>query len=103
MANELAAKFYLNWGKEKLAMVYMQEACYCYARWGAKAKTEQLENTYPNLLQPILEATGSNLTPMATLATVVTPSISTHTSTSSTSGNRSSASSINNCWIFQRF
>ncbi|MDT9177414.1 MAG: AAA family ATPase [Limnospira sp. PMC 1291.21] len=97
LANELAAKFYLNWGKEKLAMVYMQEAYYCYARWGAKAKTEQLENTYPNLLKPILEATGSNLTPMATLATVVTPSISTHTSTSS---NRSSGSSINNLLDF---
>ena len=100
LANELAAKFYLNWGKEKVAMVYMQEAYYCYARWGAKAKTDQLENTYPNLLEPILEATGSNLTPMATLATVVTPSISTHTSTSSTSSNRSSGSSINNLLDF---
>lgn len=97
LANELAAKFYLNWGKEKLAMVYMREAYYCYARWGAKAKTDQLENTYPNLLQPILAATGANLNPMATLATVVTPSISSNTSTSS---NRSSASSINNLLDF---
>jgi tetratricopeptide (TPR) repeat protein len=26
LANELAAKFYLNWGKEKIAKVYLQEA-----------------------------------------------------------------------------
>ena len=40
LANELAAKFYLEWGKEKVAAGYMQEAYYCYARWGAKAKID---------------------------------------------------------------
>ena len=55
LANELAAKFYLNWDKEKLAAVYMQEAYYCYARWGAKAKTDDLEKHYPQLLAPILK------------------------------------------------
>ena len=38
LANELAAKCYLAWGKEKVAASYMQEAYYCYSRWGAKAK-----------------------------------------------------------------
>ncbi|NET29226.1 ATP-binding protein, partial [Okeania sp. SIO1I7] len=47
-------KFYLDWGKEKIAATYMQEAYYCYARWGAKAKTDQLEQKYPQLLAPIL-------------------------------------------------
>ncbi len=60
LANELAAKFYLNWGKEKIAAVYMQEAYYCYARWGAKAKTDDLEIRYPQLLAPILQQTRSS-------------------------------------------
>ncbi|NEP80285.1 MAG: GAF domain-containing protein, partial [Okeania sp. SIO3B3] len=55
LANELAAKFYLDWSKEKVASGYMQEAYYCYARWGAKAKTDELEKLYPQLLQPILQ------------------------------------------------
>ena len=55
LGNELAAKFYLNWGKEKIAATYMQESYYCYARWGAKAKTDLLEEKYPQLLTPILQ------------------------------------------------
>ena len=54
LANELAAKFYLGWGKEKVAAGYMQEAYYGYAHWGAKAKTDDLEQRYPQLLRPIL-------------------------------------------------
>ncbi len=55
LGNELAAKFHLNWGKEKIAAVYMQEAYYCYAHWGAKAKVEQLQKDYSQLLTPILQ------------------------------------------------
>ena len=55
LANELAAKFYLDWGKETIAEAYMQKAYYGYARWGAKAKTDQLEEKYPQLLAPILQ------------------------------------------------
>ncbi|XZN89549.1 MAG: AAA family ATPase [Microcoleus sp.] len=54
LANELAAKFYLTWGKEKIAQVYLTDAYYAYARWGAKAKVEDLEKRYPQLLAPIL-------------------------------------------------
>ncbi len=54
LANELAAKFYLEWGKEKIAQVYLTDAYYAYARWGAKAKVEDLEKRYPHLLAPIL-------------------------------------------------
>ena len=60
LSNELAAKFYLDWDKEKIAQVYMQEAYYCYARWGAKAKTEDLEKRYPQLLIPILQGQLNN-------------------------------------------
>jgi len=35
LANELASKFYLSWGKEKIAALYMQAAYYCYSRWCA--------------------------------------------------------------------
>ncbi|MEG4121822.1 ATP-binding protein, partial [Microcoleus sp. N9_B4] len=55
LANELAAKFYLDWGKEKVAIAYITEAYYCYARWGAKAKVTDLEQRYPQLLAPILQ------------------------------------------------
>jgi signal transduction histidine kinase len=54
LANEVAARFYLDWGKEKVAQVYMTEAYYCYARWGAKAKVLDLEKRYPQLLAAIL-------------------------------------------------
>ncbi len=59
LANELAAKFYLDWGKEKIAAIYMQEAYYCYARWGSKAKTNDLEKRYPQLLAAILQTQNS--------------------------------------------
>lgn len=56
LANELAAQFYLQWGKPKVAASYLQEAYYCYARWGAQAKVTDLETRYPDLLRPILQA-----------------------------------------------
>ena len=90
LANELAAKFYLEWGKEKVAAGYMQEAYYCYARWGAKAKTDHLEQNYPNLLQPILRQAAQTLNPLETLSTLSQSNISldnftitSHTSSSS--------------------
>jgi predicted ATPase/signal transduction histidine kinase/tRNA A-37 threonylcarbamoyl transferase component Bud32 len=50
LAYELAAKFYLNRGRLKFAQTYMKEAHYAYTRWGAKAKIEDLEIKYPQLL-----------------------------------------------------
>ncbi|BAY11779.1 trifunctional serine/threonine-protein kinase/ATP-binding protein/sensor histidine kinase [Calothrix sp. NIES-2098] len=57
LANELTAKFYLEWGKEKIAATYMQEAYYCYSRWGSLAKVLDLEKHYSQLLTPILQQT----------------------------------------------
>ncbi|MEH2147316.1 trifunctional serine/threonine-protein kinase/ATP-binding protein/sensor histidine kinase [Nostoc sp.] len=54
LANELAAKFYLEWGKERIAQEYLINAYYCYTHWGAKAKVDDLEQRYPQLLAPIL-------------------------------------------------
>lgn len=53
LANELAAKFYLSWGKETIAHAYMIEAHYCYLRWGATTKVKQLEAEYPKLCQSL--------------------------------------------------
>ncbi|WP_392533751.1 AAA family ATPase [Nostoc sp. C117] len=86
LANELAGKFYLNWGKEKVAQGYMQEAYYCYARWGAKAKVADLERRYPQLLAPILQQTH---TPFSTTDTIFSASI---TSTNSPTSHNSSIS-----------
>ena len=55
LANELAAKFYLEWGKEKIAQDYLTHAYYGYVHWGAKTKVQDLEHHYPNLLAPILQ------------------------------------------------
>ncbi|MEM1170309.1 MAG: AAA family ATPase [Cyanobacteria bacterium P01_H01_bin.35] len=80
LANELAAKFYLNCGKEKIACIYMQEAYYCYARWGAKAKTEDLEKRYPHLLAPIVKRPKLTLTSSATFTNLTQGTLSqTHT------------------------
>ena len=54
IAHECAAQFYLAWGKEKIAVVYLQDAYDCYARSGAKSKTASLEQQYPQLLTSIL-------------------------------------------------
>ena len=88
LANELFAKFYLDWGREKEASVYMQEAYYCYARWGAKAKTKDIEKHYPHLLQPILQQSSQSLSYSETLTvnTVSNVSLQTLKTTSPSSG-----------------
>ena len=82
LANELTAKLYLDWEKETVAAVYMQNAYYCYARWGAKAKIDRLEEQYPHLLAPILQKSEPLLTPSQTLNTSQSHRISTTTATS---------------------
>ncbi|MBD2678662.1 MULTISPECIES: AAA family ATPase [Nostoc] len=84
LANELAAKFYLDWGKGRIAQEYMTEAYYGYARWGAKAKVADLEKRYPQLLAPILQQTRSPLSTSETIFNLGTvTSISSATSSSS--------------------
>ncbi|MEH2084698.1 MAG: AAA family ATPase [Nostoc sp.] len=69
LAYELAAKFYLARGREKFAQIYMKEAHYCYQRWGATAKVNDLETRYPQFFPnslaiantPIRTTTGTTL------------------------------------------
>jgi PAS domain S-box-containing protein len=49
IANELAARFYVARGFEKIAYAYLRDARYGYLRWGADAKVRQLERVYPRL------------------------------------------------------
>jgi len=80
LAHELAAKFYLEWGKEKIATVYLTDAYYAYARWGALAKVADLEKRYPQLLAPILNhkntITTSQTMARITAATITSSSYS---------------------------
>ena len=50
LAYELAAKFYLSWGKQSIAKTYMTDAYYAYMRWGAIAKVKDLESKYSHLI-----------------------------------------------------
>ena len=53
LANELAAKCCLAQGQQKFAQLYLTDAYYNYAHWGAKAKLDDLEAKYPQLLEAI--------------------------------------------------
>ncbi|MGI0490343.1 AAA family ATPase [Alkalinema pantanalense CENA528] len=90
LANELAAKFYLNWGKDKVAAGYLQEAYYCYARWGAQAKVADLEIRYPHLLHPILEPPDPSTHRLNPLMTIAPVNVTVHSHY-----RKSSSSSIN--------
>ncbi|MFB8796507.1 MAG: AAA family ATPase [Microcoleus sp.] len=76
LANELVAKFYLAQGKEKFALVHLQEAYYCYSRWGATAKVKDLEKRYPQLV-----AKSSGITKITTA-----PGKTTRSTTNKSSG-----------------
>jgi predicted ATPase/signal transduction histidine kinase len=89
LANELAAKFYLDWGRQRIASDYMIEAYYSYARWGAKAKVAELERRYPQLLASILQ---QNRTAFSVNETVFATGTVTSTSSSSSSSSSSSVS-----------
>ncbi|GAA4837527.1 hypothetical protein GCM10023310_13850 [Paenibacillus vulneris] len=48
---ELAAKYHLHKGRERIALGYMQEAYELYGVWGAEAKRYRLRAQYPQWLQ----------------------------------------------------
>ncbi|WP_226594206.1 ATP-binding protein, partial [Microseira wollei] len=87
LANELAAKFYLDWGKEKIAQEYLINAYYGYAHWGALAKVQDLEHRYPQLLAPIFLQQQQ-----VALSATETVSATTSLATSQASGTQSSSS-----------
>lgn len=50
LAYELAAEFYLSLERIEIAQTYMTKAHYCYLRWEATAKVQDLEFRYPQLI-----------------------------------------------------
>jgi predicted ATPase/class 3 adenylate cyclase len=50
LANELAARFYLEKGQPQFATVCVQDSYYAYLRWGALARAKDLEVHYPDIL-----------------------------------------------------
>jgi PAS domain S-box-containing protein len=49
IANELYARFWMEKGKEEFAKLYLTKTHYCYNKWGARRKVEELEKEYPQL------------------------------------------------------
>ncbi len=49
LANELAAQFYSEIGKQKYSKAYLFDAHMCYEKWGATAKVNEIEKLYPHL------------------------------------------------------
>ncbi len=68
LANELAAGFYQERGKEQLAQAHMQAAHAGYLRWGAAAKAAQLEQRHARWLAP--DTAGRRAGPYTTSHTV---------------------------------
>jgi predicted ATPase/signal transduction histidine kinase len=82
LANELAAKFWLQCRKTKIAHLFITEAHYSYQKWGAIAKVKQLETYYSQLLvQKTTPIKPINLTQTATILS------SSHASRSNSSSN----------------
>ncbi|MCP4136330.1 MAG: AAA family ATPase [bacterium] len=52
LSGELAAEFYFAQGKKRIGRMYLREAYLSYARWGAIAKLQQLDERFPGLLSP---------------------------------------------------
>ena len=45
VANEAAARFYVQRGLRKIARMYLRDARHCYLRWGADGKVRQLDES----------------------------------------------------------
>ncbi|NEO39727.1 MAG: AAA family ATPase [Moorea sp. SIOASIH] len=84
LGNELAAKFYWEWGKETIAQAYLTRAYYGYSHWGAKAKVEDLEIRYPQFLGSILSQKTINISTAETITNLTTQGVNSTTTNAST-------------------
>ncbi|MDM8558858.1 AAA family ATPase [Candidatus Parabeggiatoa sp. HSG14] len=81
LANELAAKFWLEKGKHEFARLYITKAYYGYQLWGAKYKANDLETKYPQLLDTTTQTPERLMSDVPTRSTLMA-SISTLLQTS---------------------
>jgi predicted ATPase/signal transduction histidine kinase/tRNA A-37 threonylcarbamoyl transferase component Bud32 len=58
---ELAAQFYLSHELEIVTQAYMNEAYYCYQKWGAWSKVKDLELRYPSLFSIRIDETRNHI------------------------------------------
>ncbi|MEW5856020.1 MAG: AAA family ATPase [Cyanobacteriota bacterium] len=79
LAYELAAKFYLSWGKETIAQLYLHKAHYAYQVWGAQRKVEDLEEKYPQLIAGL---SANSVSQSTVNKTTQTPTTTSHFRTS---------------------
>ncbi|WP_160689285.1 diguanylate cyclase [Clostridium sp. C2-6-12] len=49
LSNELAAKYYLSLENKRIAKMYFEQSIYCYNLWGAKAKSNNIIQSYSNI------------------------------------------------------
>lgn len=61
LASERAAQFFFSIKREKFAKPYLKEAHYYYTIWGAKLKTDRLEELYPWLKRVERESLAKRL------------------------------------------
>ena len=64
IANELAGRFYLKLGRDKVARTYLREARHAYLSWGADAVVARMDDEYPELA---FGATGPGTSSMLAL------------------------------------
>lgn len=80
IANERAAKFWLQRHKLEFAQIHLVRAWYGYQEWGAIAKTKQLQQRHSTLLNPIFNTTSPQpnlLTESLNLSAANNPILST--------------------------
>ncbi|NER36265.1 MAG: AAA family ATPase [Oscillatoria sp. SIO1A7] len=80
---ELTAEFYLEQEMPEIAQIYLADAYYAYARWGAKAKVEDLEQRYRQLLAPVLKKEKTNISANRTVSQMVSTNVTSSSSRAS--------------------
>ncbi len=71
VADELAAAFYLTYGDQTASRIHLREAHAWYSRWGAAAKTAELERRNPWLGADRAAEAGGGISPLLDLGTVI--------------------------------
>ncbi len=75
LANELAAKYYLQRGMKKFAASYMKDARYSFNLWGATVKVKNIDERYIELLDLTMAADSAQSTAAGTRSVTSTSSV----------------------------
>ncbi|CAM2066816.1 AAA family ATPase [Sulfidibacter corallicola] len=72
LAQELAARLYMEKGREKLGRGYVRDALFAYEHWGALAKVKHLETLYPGTIAKSYDVVRNTLTGAVTASVTAT-------------------------------